>query len=200
MKLSVIIPSIRGHEQKLERTLQAYRDNTPIKPEFVTPLNYTSAGAGWAAGLDRATGDYVMLGIDDMEPQLGWFSTAVRTLEMGFIPAARVMFDDGRTDCYGSMGGGMHLLAAPDWTPCRQSPVWMATREMFDRIGKPISIHYYVDDDWFWRAQLAGYKVVLRTDFYFIHRHSADGAAKAAVNRTLEYRAAFLQHCAELSA
>lgn len=201
MKISVVLPNVTGREAQLERTLQAYRDNTPIKPEFVIAKNYGGAGQAWGYGLDRATGDYIMLGIDDCEPQPGWLDAAIETIDREkSIPAACMIFPDGRIDGFGSMGGGMHLPPAPDWTPCRQSGIWMASRATFEEVGKPLPIHYYSDDDWFWRAALRGYRVFVRTGFRFIHRHIADGANQFVVDHSLQYRATFLQHCTELTA
>jgi hypothetical protein len=193
--ISVIVPTVAGREAIFERTIAAYRDTLAgIDYELIAPRNYDAIGKAWQAGLDQAHGDLIQFGLDNAIPQAGWYDAARSTLAKNVIPAAWMSLENGDTWACGSLGGGLVLSKCADWTPCRQSGLWCATDVMCRAVGSFLPIHYYTDDDWFWRAQLSGYTCVVRLDYHFVRIPIKDRHNAAINDKAAEARQAYLDH------
>jgi hypothetical protein len=94
--ISIIIPTVPGREDHYERCLAAYHERTgPVRLEIITEVDHATVGLAWQAGAEKATGDYIHLTCDDLEPLDGWDVAAVKASDAGVVPAPRVT--DART-------------------------------------------------------------------------------------------------------
>jgi hypothetical protein len=93
--ISIIIPTVPGREDHYDRCLAAYRDRTAAGYEIITETDHATVGLAWQAGAERASGDYIHLTCDDLEPLDGWDVAAVNAADAGFVPAPKVT--DART-------------------------------------------------------------------------------------------------------
>lgn len=68
--ISVVIPTVAGREHSLERCLAAYRATADV--ELIVLADRQTCGVAWQEGIEQATGDYLHLSADDLEPHPGW--------------------------------------------------------------------------------------------------------------------------------
>ena len=174
MKIGLVIPTVPGREESLEQVLTAYEETCDPDVEFDVTIRegYPNCGEAWNDGYaDVADSDYVFFTLDDLEPRPGWEQVAASTTDAGYIPAPRMLNPDGTVQSCGSMGLGAVMPECPDRTPCRNTGVIFCTPSMFEEVGRFLPIHYAVDDDWNWRAALAGYQVLYRSGMTFTHHN-----------------------------
>jgi Glycosyl transferase family 2 len=213
--VSIIVPTKKGREAILARTLAAYAATTPEDAQLVMPEEYATVGEAWNAGAARAQGEILVFSTDDCVPEPGWLDAILSTwdtwlgdqdgigdwipLDEDFrardvIVAPVLLYPHGEIEAYGSMGGGMKLPNGYDWLRCRSSGVLAMERAAWLEVGEFAPIHYYVDDDWCWRAELAGYVVVVRDGFRLTHAHQPD---RGVINAAQEHRDVFLRRVGE---
>ncbi len=179
MSVGIILPTIPGREDMYDLVLRAYKQGLHgYEAEIVTPIHYPTVAQAWNAGAAALTGDHDFLhfGIDDNEPQEGWLEAAIDTCHEGYLPAAHQTYPDGTHDCCGSLGFAASLgPEAADWTMCRSSGIIFTKKSWWDEVGEFHGpLHYYCDDDWFWRAAILGIPVVYRRPYAFVHHHLLD--------------------------
>lgn len=193
MKIGCVIPTIPGREIVLERTLAAYETTTPTGYELdlVIPEGYETVGEAWNAGAAELDTEYLHFGIDDAEPHAGWLEAA---LASPGLPCARIVWPSGELECCGSMGCGGWLPECPDETPCRSTGIPFVSRVAWEDVGVFAPIHFYVDDDWYWRAELRGYTPVVCRGYAFTHHYIRH---QATIDRAGADRAVFLSRAAE---
>jgi hypothetical protein len=190
--IQVIIPTIAGREETCLRCVEAYKDQGA---KVLLVRGAKTCGEGWAAGLEKASGDIVMLGCDDFLPWDGALDAGAEAVERGIFPAPRVYKKDGELESCGTLGGAMHFGETPDGTPSYMSSVPMATRFDWLRIGEPLPIHYYVDDALGYAARAADIPCEVVRDYRFTHLEERHGTHRV-VNRAMMDRAYMLQHIA----
>jgi GT2 family glycosyltransferase len=197
-QVSVIIPTIEGREDVLGKVIEAYRRYTPDL-ELIVIRNHESIGQAWNIGSAQATGRYLHFTTDDTEPVSGWFEAAQAVTARNLLPAARVIMLDGSLESCGSMGDGATFEnECDDFTPCRNVQLMFCTRQQFEAIGEfAPKMHYYVDDDWTWRALVKGFMAVTCKGYTFIHHRSQVGRRQMQL-KSMEHRAQWLARCAEL--
>lgn len=180
--LSIVVPTVAGREDHLERALRTYREHSRSKVELIVIHDEPTCGRAWNVGAEKATGDYLHLGADDVEPHDGWDAYAIEAVEKGAVPSAVYYNPDGAL-CWAN---GPTSELPPDWTPgvdhMRGDGSWYAgsyapffSAEQHERIGPTIDGHYGTDDFLSFRAVKLGYPIVVRTGFAFTHYHAMAG-------------------------
>ena len=182
MTTRVIVPTVRGREQVFDRVVAAWKAQSD-DVQVVVVRNAPTVGDAWNAAYEAqaaafASSDVVVFAIDDAIPQPGALDAARRWAESGAIPSPRLTLPDGTVEACGSMGGGMFLPDCADGTPCRSAGIIAATVDTVTRVGRFLPIHYYVDDDWCWRAHLIGVPTVAAPGFHFEHVHATAERAR----------------------
>ncbi len=183
--IQVIVPTIKGREATCERCVAAYKEQGA---EVLLVKGAGTCGEGWARGLETAIGDVIMLGLDDFFPWDGALEAGVDAAERGIYPAPRVY--KGETDVLescGTLGGAQHFGECPDGTLSYMSSVPIATREMWEQIGEPLPIHYYVDDGLGYAARKAGFRCEVVRAYAFQHLEERHGTYRV-VNRAMADR------------
>jgi glycosyltransferase involved in cell wall biosynthesis len=188
--ISVVVPTIPGREALFEQTVEAFEATTTCELEFIVPRGHATCGEAWNAGADKATGEYLMLAADDMEPHPGWSETAMLAADNGVYPAPWIVNADGSTECCGTLGSGLLLNDnARDGLPVCNSPVPFMRWDYWPEIGPSIPAHCYSDDYLAYRARLAGLSVEVRRGYRFTHLDGQVGHAplvsRAAYDRQM---------------
>lgn len=173
-EIDLIVPTIPGREESLERCLESFGDR--VNPIVVRGAS--SCGEGWIEGLRRSGGDYVLLCADDIEahPDLCLVECKI-TADEGYLPAPIVYRPNGSIE---SAGGDMSAPACllsrveADWTPVDFTPMPFLSREQIRKI-RMIPAHYMTDVYASYRGRDLGYETVLRTPYRLIHHHLAVG-------------------------
>lgn len=192
--ISIVVPTIRGREEHLERCLAAYEANTSEKFELIIEHDHPACGPGWNAGAERATGDIIHFTADDLEPHEGWDVAALEALARGALPAPRLVNQHGLLDSC-----GLHGVEMEDWAPVPMSVVPFMTRDQWQAIGPVLPIHYFTDNWISWRAARAGWPTVVRRGFAFTHwwAEVGRGAGMTYQERMRSDQAAYLAAVAE---
>ena len=170
--IDVIIPTIPGREDSLERLRSSLRATTTGSLTEVIIENSETCGWGWRKGLESSRSDYVLLACDDQEfIASGWDAFAIEAVDAGHLPCPRVWMPDGRI---ASQGGDMrsfaHIINRPqkDWTPVEYSTVPFLSREQAEAIGM-LDVHYGSDVWVSLRGRQLGYETVLRHGYDVVH-------------------------------
>lgn len=155
MTLSIVVPSIAGRETDLASTLLTYERLTPSSIEWIIEYHHANCGAAWNAGVAKATGDFVLIAADDLEPETAaWLPAALRTVEKCRVPLGLV-----REDVIGTFGRDF----------CR---VPFCRREWWRDVPE---IHYYSDNAWSDLMIMLGHVPTVAEGFDFYHRRSTVG-------------------------
>jgi hypothetical protein len=165
-RISVVIPTVEGREDHLERCVECYsrEDGTDYELELVIEHDHPSCGAGWHAGAERCTGDYIHLTCDDIAPREGWAPPAVEAVDQGFLPAPQVYGPNGQPQSLPVVG-----WVAPDWTPVVMTALPFMSRAQYDLI-KPLFLAHYFTDDWISaRGEWFHIETMLRDKYAFDH-------------------------------
>lgn len=167
--ISVIVPTIRGREHWLKRCERAYCETTE-NFEFIVLRDYPTCGAGWNAGIVQASGEYINLSADDLEPHAGWWEAAVESVDEGILPCPRILNPDGSLQSCGTFAE-----EAPDGTPSVVARVPFLSREMVETLG-PIFENQYMGDHWItWKASRYGWPTLVNRSMVFTHHFAMEG-------------------------
>lgn len=137
MKISIVIPTIDGREDHYARCLDAYQSRTSNAYEIIVERNWPSCGLAWQAGAARATGDFIHLTCDDIEPLNGWDTAATEALRKHVIPCPLVR--DGRTGAPQS-----HGYEQPDWSPVYMTSLPFMPRQLWEHGVSPLFVAHYL--------------------------------------------------------
>jgi hypothetical protein len=172
--ISIVIPTVDGREDVLERVLLAYHETTP-EHEVITVHGRETCGIAWQEGSERATGDYLLLGADDLEPLPGWWQPLVEAVERGCCPCPVVLESDGRVQSAGTSGWEPIRTIGEDWTPVDWTTVPFVTRAQWSLVAPMLPTHYCTDTWVSYRLGRHGIKTVLRTGSRFRHHNALPG-------------------------
>lgn len=163
--ISIVVPTIAGREDHLARCLAAYEANTTQPFELIVEHDHPAVGPAWNAGAERATGDFIHLTADDLEPHPGWDMVALETVERGALPAPRVINQHGTLDSC-----GLHGVEMEDWAPVPMSVIPFLPVLLWEDYVRPVlPIHYFTDNWISLRAARAGWPTMVRRGFQFTH-------------------------------
>jgi hypothetical protein len=142
-RISVIVPTVAGREDHLDRCVFSYNLHAAgqYELELVVENDRATCGLGWQLGVDRATGDYLHFTCDDIEPRPGWAVPAIEAIEAGFIPAPQVYGADGVPQSHPVWG-----QLSPDWTPVYMTSLPFVSREQYEAVQPLLTTHYFSDD------------------------------------------------------
>lgn len=176
--VDVVVPTIEGREESLERCLASFPglNHIVIKGE-------PSCGRAWIKGIERSTAGYILLCADDIQcdyydwQEPLWIEACIETCEKGMLPAPVVFRPNHSLE---SAGGDMSASGClidhiqPDWTPVDFTPMPFGSREQIEAIGM-IEAHYMTDVWFSHRGRQLGYETVLRHPYRLIHHHEMVG-------------------------
>lgn len=192
MVISVVVPTLTGREDLEEQTRVAYKaTSSGTEIEWILVKDKGVAGEAWNVGADLASGDFLLLGCDDMVPHSGWLETAVTAAEEGVYPAPRILNTDGGLQNCGTFGGGMTLGELRDGAPVTVSEIPFFPREWWTK-DMCLPIHYYSDDWLAFLARDSGLRVEVRRDYCFTHLGGTIGRERVTGRKAMEDRADFL--------
>lgn len=167
--ISVVIPTIKGRESHLVRCLAAYEE-TPEPLELLVVRDERTCGLAWAKGGAQATGDYIHFSADDLVPWPCWAANAISHANKGEIPCPRIVTPDGSLESCGQWGAEMD-----EGTETNIARIPFLSREMWDKGGWTIPLHYYTDNHVWKRGQELGYPTVVCRGYKFTHYYASEG-------------------------
>jgi hypothetical protein len=154
-KISIIVPTVDGREDHLERCLDAYKATTEDY-EIIVYRNRPACGIAWQEGAEVFKGDYLHFTADDLEPHEGWAEAAMRSADDDIIPLDTLYNQHGVLDPLGPLTQG-----------CSRVP--FCTRAQWEKIGPMIPLHYYTDNWFSHKAKQAGYLIRETSGYTFTH-------------------------------
>lgn len=189
--IDVVIPSVTGREDSLERLIDSYKRHTAEGVlSFIVIKDEATVGIGWQKGIDLSTAPYVALSCDDLEVTSStWAGACCEAADEGYIACPVVHRPDGSLEsCGGDMNSAACLIShmQPDRTLCDFSVVPFLSREMADRIGCH-SGHYKTDTYISHKGRQLGWETMVRTDYVFTHHHSNVKRLSPSPNDDREY-------------
>jgi hypothetical protein len=170
--LSIVMPTIRGREEWLERTCKAYYALTTTPFEILVEENHPGCGPAWQAGGERAVGDYIFMAADDLEPKARyWETAAIEACKRGELPAPRIYHSDGRLQ---SCGESWEMLE-PDGDETAFTRAPFMSRAQWD-VAQPMLPVMYFTDNWVsWRCWQKHIPTVVTYGFDLIHHLAQEG-------------------------
>lgn len=187
--ISVVIPTIKGREEHYARCVAAY-ERTVEDLQLITVRDMPTCGEAWNKGAEQATGDYLHLTCDDLEPHDGWWQPAVEAVQRNYLPAPRVINANGVLDSC-----GLHGVDLPDRAIVQMSVIPFMSAVMWAKIGPVPPLHYFSDNYISWKGAVLGWSTVVRRRYSFTHHWAQEGrGAGMSYQERLEYdQAAYLQ-------
>lgn len=164
--ISIVIPTIKGREDWIRKAVRTYTRETP-GAEIIVVEGEPSCGEAWQKGYEQSTKEYVHFTADDIAPAPHWYSTAMSLLNQGIVPACNVKDGNNRPALcdspLGLMGHHPNVL------------VPFLTREMLEKGGWLLPIHYGSDDWVTYRAAELGYPIQLCLQYIVWHHVAPEG-------------------------
>jgi len=197
--LTVVIPTMPGREEYLDRAVRGYRERTVGDVRVIVVEGAQTCGIGWQVGAERAVEegtDFLHLSADDIVPDWNWNVPLAETVAGGAIPCCSIIVPikeslDPETQ--------MPIAGAPfgreqffERVPSSSAEVadWQETKGDSEYPAAPFcSVHQweligpmipttYGTDKWFGlRAKRAGFRVVARHNARLYHYVAQAGRA-----------------------
>lgn len=181
MKVSIVIPTVKGREASFDRCVHSYKTTLPAgwDAEFIIVRDRPSCGEAWNEGAAIATGGWLHITADDIEAKAGWLDAAVHCRNGFTIPSPILELPRGGTD--GEIGADGELA--------RMTPLPFIVTD--DWPGCP-PIHYWSDYAVSRRLELDGHEIRWCHGYRFIHHRVHDEARGRMERRFHEDREIFL--------
>lgn len=170
MNLSIVIPTVEGREKWLNNSLAAFERTDP-DAEVIVIRNKPTCGIAWNEGIEQATGDYILLSADDIEPaNVFYLDAGMYWANKGYLPCARILNTDGSLQ---TCGNGP--VEAETGQYCEFARIPFGTAEQVRAIY-PILETHYATDMWFsYRGRILGWPTVVVREFCFYHHYANVG-------------------------
>lgn len=201
MRIGIVIPTIAGREQSLQRTIRSYRSHTRgVETIFCIHENAQASGEGWrkgAATLHAGWGpsDYLHLTNDDIEvTDPDWWRACVETCDEGKLPAPVVFNPDGSLQSAGGQIGAPGDLIAEigrDGSPVGFTTVPFLSWTQWVEIGM-LDVHYSSDVWVSERGKQLGMETVLRHAYQLTHHNHSVGR-EGQMRRSVEDKAIVME-------
>lgn len=167
--LSVVVPTIVGREDSLERTLRAYQATGPEDMQIVVVRDRANWPAACNRGYKLSAGEVIHFSADDIEPLPGWWQEVLPYLEEhDELPAPKVLNHsaDGEWDnaIDGPNGATPHFTRVP-----------IMTRSQYKRIGAWPEIDYGADVWVSERGRALGIETRMFHSYAFVHHWNQVG-------------------------
>lgn len=176
--IDVVIPTVLGREESLERCVDSYQRTSSVELNIIIVPESRTCGWGWLQGLAAMRAPYVLLACDDQEAvNLRWADKCIETADEDQLPCPRVWNSDGSVQ---SNGGDMKLLhhlnprPQKDGRPVDYTTVPFMSAKQAEAIGM-LPVHYASDVWVSYRGRQLGYPTVLRHGFDIIHHREDVG-------------------------
>jgi hypothetical protein len=186
-KISIVVPTVEGREDHLERCLDAYTHRSNSAIELIVIKDEATCGIAWQKGAEQATGEYLHFTADDLEPALAWDLRARHAAQDGIIPMPLIVGPDNHVEPLG-----------PNTQGCTRIP--FCTMEQWDvGIGPMIPLHYYTDNWFSKRAAQAGLLLREVRGYTFKHHWAqpARGAGMSQMDRMIHDEQEFHRYMRE---
>jgi hypothetical protein len=170
--ISIVIPTLWEREQAgwLTRCLQRYAETTSHEFEMIVIRDRPACGLAWNEGIAQARGDYIHLTADDIEPRPGWDIAAIECVQMGALPAARILNANGTLQSCGT-----DAREHQNGTEASVARIPFGSRMQFEAIG-PMMETQYMGDYWFsHRGREVGLRTIVIRNYCFIHHYARQG-------------------------
>lgn len=167
--ISIVVPTIAGREEHLERCVRAYAATTPSH-QLIVVHDRATCGIAWQAGAELANSDYLHFSADDLEPLPGWWEAATARADQGLLPAPRITRPDATLESCGDWGVEMDDGVVPEMTR-----IPFMSRLQWGHIGPMIALHYYTDNWVSFKGRLYGIETAVTRDYAFVHHHATVG-------------------------
>ena len=199
MTISVVLPTVTGREEVCHRVIRAYEETTP-GAEVIIERDHDCVGKAWQAGAERAHGDYVLLGADDLEPMPGWWEPLIESVDRGELPCPVVFETDGRVQSAGAIDWELQTTAPDDGAVTGWTTVPFFSRTWWPLIDPMLPVHYCTDTWVSVRLARHGIRTVVRTGSGFIHHNAIPGrgAGMDVHARNIHDRARFYEAVEEM--
>ncbi len=175
--VTVPLPTIVGREDLFGKAVTSYQGTIP-DVEILVYENYPTCGKAWLEGIQEGRGDYFLMGADDVEMHPGFWQAAKSAIDLGYLPAARILNTDGTLQSCGPWETEVingTILTGGDFTrsPCFSRAQW----EKLEPLVAPIlgQIHYYTDNVFTWAGRLVGMETVIVRQFEYTHHLAEPG-------------------------
>ena len=184
--LTVVIPTIKGREQWLEKCQESYRRTLQAEDvwhrcQILVIRDRPSCGIAWNEGIAQSEAQYIHLSADDIEPLDGWLLPAIRSVGRKELPAARILNSDGTLQSCGT-----NHREAREGTKAEVARIPFASSEQLRAIG-PMMEDQYMGDYWFsHRGRQCGFPSKVVRDYAFIHHYAPEGRDEGRMVKDLE--------------
>jgi hypothetical protein len=172
VKLSIVMPTIAGREEWLERTCKAFYALTETPFELLVEVDHPGCGPAWQAGGARAQGDYIFMAADDLEPKArGWETAAMDACDDNLLPAPLIYYPDGRLQ---SCGEWWETLEGDnEETAFTRAP--FMSRAQWEVAQPMLPTHYWTDNWVSWKCWQQQIPTVVTYGFDLIHHLAGEG-------------------------
>lgn len=172
MSLSVVIPTIAGREEHLQRTLRSFERTAP-EAELIVLQDHPTCGEAWAVGARRARRELLMMAADDLEMLPGWLEAASAVVFAGMAPAPLIYHSNGLVQ---SCGGSWEAFEQHGAVTRYSRVPFLRRRWWFDFVEPfPTDMHYYTDDLVSWRLRERGVVPVICHGYRMFHHLAQEG-------------------------
>ena len=175
--ISVVLPTIRGRREYLEAAKAAYAATT-VDYELIVVPDKPTCGVAWVEGASKASGSYLHFSADDLRPILGWQDAATEVVHRGFLPAPRILNDDGTLQSCGGDDGWE--TERPTGWQTNFSRIPFLSRSQWERVADTVSpilqeTHYYTDNAISFAANRLGILTGVHRGYAFHHSLAEPG-------------------------
>lgn len=171
MKLSIVIPTMAGREESLERCINAYEKTTTIEHEIIVVSGKPTWPHACNEGYDKSVGEIVHFTADDLEPLAGWHDEIIPWMtEHDELPAPKVYNYSVSEENWDNRFDGDDHSTSPPFT---RIPIMR--RDQWERIGRWPEYNYVADIWVSEKGRSIGIETRMFYSYAFIHYWSMVG-------------------------
>ena len=173
-ELTVVVPTITGREESLQRTLDSYAETLEgVDHDVVVIQDAPTWPTACNEGYEKSDSPYILFGADDLDGLEGWWQAGkAALLERPMeLPAPRVYDDHGpdgtrwfMNESDGADGDLTHFTRVP-----------LMSKEQWETVGPWPEIDYYADIWVSEKARTLGIRTRMVYGFDFFHHWSQIG-------------------------